>query len=97
MKGFTDFRQNIILELAVLYFIFSVLLNILFGLDYLIPCLWKTLFGTECSGCGVTSSIIEIIKGNFLIAWEINKLTFLVVPLLLFCSIKEVFLKINQV
>ena len=97
MKGFTYFRQNIILGLVVLYFIFSVLLNILFGLDYLIPCLWKTFFGIECSGCGVTSSIIEILKGNFQFAWEINKLTFLVFPLLLFYSIKEVFLKINQV
>jgi len=97
MKGFTDFRQNIILELIVLYFIFSVLLNILFGLDYLIPCLWKTFFGIECSGCGVTSSIIEILKGNFQFAWEINKLTFLVFPLLLFYSIKEIFFKIYKV
>tara|TARA_B110000858_G_C17758835_1_gene453457 strand:- start:155 stop:448 length:294 start_codon:yes stop_codon:yes gene_type:complete len=97
MKGFTDFRQNIILGLIVLYFIFSVLLNILFGVDYLIPCLWKIFFGIECSGCGVTSSIIEILKGNFQFAWEINKLTFLVFPLLLFYSIKEIFFKIYKV
>ena len=97
MKGFTDFRQHIILGLIVLYFIFSVLLNILFGLDYLIPCLWKTFFGIECSGCGVTSSIIEILNGNFQFAWEINKLTFLVFPLLLFCSIKEIFFQIYKV
>ena len=97
MKGFTDFRQNIILGLIVLYFIFSVLLNIIFGLDYLIPCLWKNFFGIEYSGCGVTSSIIEIFKGNFQFAWEINKLTFLVFPLLLFYSIKEVFFEIYKV
>tara|TARA_B110000093_G_C12763468_1_gene323553 strand:+ start:192 stop:485 length:294 start_codon:yes stop_codon:yes gene_type:complete len=97
MKVFTYFRQNIILGLVVLCFIFSVLLNILFGLDYLIPCLWKTFFGIECSGCGVTSSIIEILKGNFQFAWEINKLTFLVFPLLLFYSIKEVFFEIYKV
>ena len=97
MKVFTYFRQNTILGLVVLYFIFSVLLNILFGLDYLIPCLWKTFFGIECSGCGVTSSIIEILKGNFQFAWEINKLTFLVFPLLLFYSIKEVFFEIYKV
>jgi hypothetical protein len=97
MKGFTYFRQNIILGLVVLYFIFSVLLNILFGLDYLIPCLWKTFFGTECYGCGVTSSIIEILTGNFQFAWEINKLTFLVFPLLLFYSIKEIFFEIYKV
>ena len=97
MKGFTYFRQNLILGLVVLYFIFSVLLNILFGLDYLIPCLWKTFLGIECSGCGVTSSIIEILKGNFQFAWEINRLTFLVFPLLLFYSIKEVFIEIYKV
>ena len=97
MKVFSFFRENIIVSLVFLYFVLSVLLKLLSGIDHLIPCLWKTFFGFECSGCGVTSSIIEIIKGNFLIAWEINKITFLVFPLLLFYSIKEVFLKINQV
>ena len=95
MKVFSYFRENIILVLVVLYFILAVLLKLLSGIDYLIPCLWKTFFGFECSGCGITSSIIEIIKGNFLIAWEINKITYLVFPLLLFYSIKEVFLKVN--
>ena len=90
MKVFTDFRQNIILGLVVLYFIFSVLLKLLSGIDYLIPCLWKTFFGFECSGCGITSSIIEIIKGNLQIAWEINKITFLVLPLLLLNGLYEV-------
>ena len=97
MKVFSFPRENIVVVLVVLYFIFSVLLKLLSGIDYLIPCLWKTFFGFECSGCGITSSIIEIIKGNFLIAWEINKITLLVFPLLLFYSIKEVLLKIYKV
>jgi len=97
MHFFSFFKENIIVALAVIYFIFSVLLRLLSGIDYLIPCFWKTFFGFECSGCGVTSSIIEIIKGNFLAAWEINKITFLVFPLLFFYSIKEFFFKINQV
>ena len=97
IKAYLYVKENATLIIVVLYFYFSVLLNILFGLDYLIPCLWKTFFGIECSGCGVSSSIIEIIKGNFQFAWEINKLTFLVLPLLFFYSIKEVFLKVNQV
>tara|TARA_B110000263_G_C15057621_1_gene395913 strand:- start:169 stop:462 length:294 start_codon:yes stop_codon:yes gene_type:complete len=97
MKVFSFFRENIIVALVLLYFVLSVLLKAFSGIDYLIPCLWKTFFGFECFGCGVTSSIIEIIKGNFQFAWEINKLTFLVLPLLFFYSIKEVFLKVNQV
>ena len=97
MMVFSFFRENIIVAIVVLYFILSVLLKLFYDIDYLIPCLWKTFFGFECSGCGVTSAIIEIIKGNFQIAWEINKITFLVFPLLLFYSIKEVILKVNQV
>ena len=97
MKVFSFFRENIIVALVVLYLVFSILLKLFSGIDYLFPCLWKTFFGFECSGCGITSSIIEIIKGNFLIAWEINKVTFLVLPLLLFYSIKEIFFKINQI
>ena len=97
MKFFSFPRENIIVVLVVLYFIFSVLLKLLSGIDYLIPCLWKTFFGFECPGCGITSSIIEILKGNFQFAWEINKLTFLVFPLLLFYSIKEIFFKIYKV
>ena len=97
MKFFSFPRENIIVVLVVLYFIFSVLLKLLSGIDHLIPCLWKTFFGFECPGCGITSSIIEILKGNFQFAWEINKLTFLVFPLLLFHSIKEVFFKIYKV
>ena len=97
IKAYLYVKENAILTIVALYFSFSVLLNILFGLDYLIPCLWKSFFGFECSGCGITSSIIEILKGNFQFAWEINKLTFLVFPLLLFYGIKEFLLKINQV
>ena len=90
IKVFSFFRENIIVSLVFLYFVLSVLLKLLSGIDYLIPCLWKTFFGFECSGCGITSSIIEIIKGNLQIAWEINKITFLVLPLLLLNGLYEV-------
>lgn len=89
------FSKNIIVSIFVLYYVLSVLLKLLFDINYLIPCLWKTFFGFECFGCGVTSSIIEIVKCNFEVAWEINKITFLVFPLLLFYSIKEIFIKVN--
>ena len=95
MKFFSFLRENTIVVLVVSYLVISILLKLFSAIDYLIPCLRRTFFGFECSGCGITSSIIEIIKGNFLIAWEINKITFLVLPLLLFYSTKEIFFKIN--
>ena len=95
MKFFSFCRENIIVVLFVSYLVFSILLKLFSGIDYFIPCLWKTFFGFECSGCGITTSIIEIIKGNFIIAWELNKITFLILPLLLYYSFKEIVLKIN--
>ena len=88
-------KENAILTIVSVAFSFSVYLNIFFGLDYLIPCLWKYFFGFECSGCGITSSVIQIFKGNFQLAWEINKLTFLVFPLLFLYGFKKFLLKIN--
>ena len=96
MKFKSLFSKNVIVLLVGFYFVFSVLLKLFLGVDYLIPCLWKTGFGFVCSGCGITSSFIEIIKGDFLLAWEINKLTFVVVPLILFYSIKQAFININK-
>jgi hypothetical protein len=97
MKFFSFLRENTIVFLVVSYLVISILLKLFSGIDYLIPCLWRTFFGFECSGCGVTSSIIEIFKGNFLLAWEMNKITFLVFPLLFLYSIKEIFFKIYKV
>ena len=90
-------KENAILTIVSVAFSFSVYLNIFFGLDYHIPCLWKYFFGFECSGCGITSSVIQILKGNFQLAWEINKLTFLVFPLLFLYGFKKFLLKINQI
>ncbi len=30
------------------------------------PCVYVTLLGTECPGCGTQRAIIELLKGNFL-------------------------------
>ncbi|MBT5615684.1 MAG: DUF2752 domain-containing protein [Flavobacteriales bacterium] len=89
IKAYLYLKENAILIFLVLYFLFSIIINLLLDLDLLIPCLWKSCFGFECLSCGFTTSIIEILKGNFLIAWEINKLTFLIVPSLTFIFLKD--------
>lgn len=42
-----------------------MLLNIIHWLEnHTIPCLYKTLFGIECPGCGTQRALIELLKGN---------------------------------
>jgi len=45
-----------------------------------IPCLWKTVFGVTCPGCGLTRAWAFLLRGRWREAGEMNRLIF---PLLL--------------
>jgi hypothetical protein len=42
----------------------------------MIPCLFKTLFGIECLGCGFQRSIFLLFKGEFLAAFKMYPAVF---------------------
>ncbi len=45
-------------------------------------CLSKLLAGIECYACGLTRATMHFIHFDFQKAWEFNKLSFIVVPML---------------
>ncbi len=47
-------------------------------------CLSKRLLDIECLGCGLTRGIQHLIHFDFGAAWEFNKLTFFIFPLLVY-------------
>lgn len=47
-------------------------------------CLSKRLLDIECLGCGLTRGIQHLIHLDFETAWEFNKLTFVIFPLLVY-------------
>jgi Protein of unknown function (DUF2752) len=47
-------------------------------------CPSKRFFDTECPGCGMTRGVMHTIHFQFKKAWEFNKLTFLVLPILIY-------------
>lgn len=57
-------------------------------------CLSKVLAGMECYGCGMTRAIMHLIHLDFTEAYQYNKLSFIVLPLLSFLGyqafVKEV-------
>ncbi|WP_129019723.1 DUF2752 domain-containing protein [Edaphocola flava] len=48
-----------------------------------IPCLFKTLFGISCPGCGITRAIGALFQGNVQEAWQYNPLLFFIIPILI--------------
>lgn len=75
---------NKIILIVGAYFIFSAILKATTGIDVCIPCLWKTLFGFHCPGCGLTTAFIGLLEFDFGKAFESNWLIFLIVPLLIY-------------
>ena len=37
--------------------------------DYLLPCMFKKMFGFDCIGCGIQRSFLLLFKGQFLKAF----------------------------
>lgn len=50
-------------------------------------CLSKRLLDIECLGCGLTRGIQHLIHLDFQTAWDFNKLSFVVFPLLVYLYI----------
>ena len=72
---------NKIVVIVGTYFIFSTILKATSGTDVCIPCLWKTIFGFHCPGCGLTTALISLMKLDFRGAFESNWIIFIVMPL----------------
>jgi len=51
-------------------------------------CLSKQLLNQECLGCGMTRGVMHTIHFEIVEAWGFNKLTFIVLPILVFYWIK---------
>ena len=72
--------KNKIISIVSFYFLFSVVLKAVTDIDVCIPCIWKSIFGFHCPGCGLTTAFISIIKLDFNNAIETNSLIFVIVP-----------------
>lgn len=64
------------------YELIAVVLAMFSTIDIAIPCLFTKLTGTECLGCGMTRATMSIMKFDLERAWHFNKLSFIVLPLL---------------
>jgi len=56
-----------------------------------VKCLSQTILDLECWGCGMTHACMRIIHFRFEEAWEFNKLSFIVFPILCYLYSKELF------
>ncbi len=52
-----------------------------------IPCLWKTLTGFDCAGCGLQRAVAELLQGEFYAAFRCNYLLLVALPYLFLLAV----------
>ncbi|MFC2110189.1 DUF2752 domain-containing protein [Bacteroidota bacterium] len=63
---------------ASFYFVLSLFLKAYFSIDILLPCLWKTIFHSNCWGCGLSTSFVHLLNFNFNKAYNAHPLVFII-------------------
>lgn len=81
--------DNKLVSLVAIYAALAVLLKSLSIVDITIPCLFTSIFGFHCPGCGLTTATIELIQLKPVAAFQANPLVYIVVPAILFYVISD--------
>lgn len=64
------------------FFIGMAYFSLISFTSFRIPCMFYTLTGLKCPGCGVTRMFLAMLQGNFYLAWMENPFLFILVPVL---------------
>lgn len=77
-------KENIVVMIIIAYYVIGVPLFIFFDTDILLPCLISLVTGHRCPGCGMTTAFMDILKLEFIEAFNSNPLIFIVLPALIY-------------
>lgn len=83
METTLKINKNRIINIFILVIV-TILFVMLFILKKEIPCMFKSILGISCPGCGMTRAINEIIHLRFINAFKFNILS---IPLVIIGSI----------
>lgn len=88
-------KENIIVMIIIVYYLFGVPILIFFDTDILFPCLISLLTGHRCPGCGITTAFIDLLKLDFIEAFNSNPLIYIVLPVLIYYFVSD-FIKFKK-
>lgn len=67
-------------------------LFIILGLEnYMLPCFTKQILGVDCPGCGLQRSVLFLLNGEFIAAFQMYPAIYPMLLLLVFLGINKLF------
>ncbi len=83
-------KKKILFFLMAIYCFGGLYLLFYDKLPFHFPCIFKTLTGYPCPGCGMTRATVALSKGDFLGAVHQNFLVFVLIAFFLFLTVAVV-------
>lgn len=77
--------MTILAALCIVYWLFDPS-----DTSWMPRCLWKTVTGTDCPGCGSQRMAYALIHGDFSAAWHANAFALCSIPLILLLLLLEI-------
>lgn len=65
-----------ILIIGTIYYIICLIT------PFRIPCIFRSITGYKCPGCGITDLLLLTLKGDFISAFKCNPMVFIILPLI---------------
>lgn len=81
--------NNKVMAVVAAYFGVALVARMAWGVDWVVPCVWRGITGIMCPCCGLTTAMVRLIEGDIVAAWDSNPLVFVVLPLGIVSIIKS--------
>ena len=76
------YRDSIILLAGILYAVFVRLTGLA------VPCIFRTLTGWQCPGCGITRACLSLLKGEIRTSFSYNPVLYIAGPCIIYLIVR---------
>lgn len=76
------YRDGIILLVGILYAVFVRLTGLA------VPCIFRTLTGWQCPGCGITRACLSLLKGEIRTSFSYNSFLYIAGPCIIYLIVR---------
>ena len=81
---------NVLVKLLVIAIVGIIYTNIIRSTGFWLPCIFRTVTGLKCPGCGISHMCIALLAMDFTSAWLANPVLLTVSPAIIYIAMKQI-------
>lgn len=81
---------NVLVKLLVIAIAGIIYANIIRSTGFWLPCIFRTVTGLKCPGCGISHMCIALLAMDFTSAWLANPVLLTVSPAIIYIAMKQI-------